>query len=170
MKRVVLVAVIGSVLLAGCGGGADPGAPEGQPKREQATVSVKQVEEVGKVLVDGQGSTLYVNDADRSGTIRCVSACAEAWPPLTLPQGVDEPVAGHGVSAAKLGVATRPDGRKQITANGRPLYRFSGDGAPGTVTGDRVRDRFGDTTFAWTVATPSGTKPTKGGTQPGDGY
>jgi predicted lipoprotein with Yx(FWY)xxD motif len=44
---------------------------------------------------------------------------------------------------------TRPDGTYQLKAGKWPLYRFSGDGAPGDVNGQG----FGG---VWFVVTPTG--------------
>ncbi len=51
---------------------------------------------------------------------------------------------------AELGVITRPDGTKQVTAEGKPLYTFAEDSA-GEVTGDGVSDEFGEQYFTWHV-------------------
>ena len=45
--------------------------------------------------------------------------------------------AGPGISGT-FGTTTRPDGAKQVTHNGQPLYYFTGDSAPGDSTGDGV--------------------------------
>src|ERR1700722_1893487 len=67
-----------------------------------------------------------------SGTSACNGACATAWPPA-LVNG--QATAGPGVTGA-LNVAIRTDGTHQITLDGHPLYRFSGDQNPGDTTGD----------------------------------
>ena len=55
------------------------------------------------------------------------------------PQAVmtDTPVetATAGADAAMLGTITREDGTMQATYNGWPLYYFSGDAAPGNISG-----------------------------------
>ena len=63
-----------------------------------------------------------------------------------------EPTGGDGLT---LGVVTRPDGTRQVTFDGRPLYRFAEDSA-GTVTGNGASDAFGEQEFTWHVATPTG--------------
>ena len=37
-----------------------------------------------------------------------------------------------------LGSLTRTDGAKQISLDGRPLYRYAGDGAPGDTNGEGI--------------------------------
>ena len=37
---------------------------------------------------------------------------------------------------------TRPDGSRQVTFDGRPLYRFAEDSDAGTVTGNGIADSF----------------------------
>src|SRR5690606_20162860 len=39
--------------------------------------------ELGTILVDGEGMTLYVFDNDSGGESACYDACASTWPPLT---------------------------------------------------------------------------------------
>ncbi len=71
------------------------------------------------------------------------------------------------VALAALAVITRDDGGKQVTLDGRPLYRFSEDPAPGKVTGDGFKDDFGGVSFTWHAVTPSGatrtSRPSGGG-------
>ena len=104
---------------------------------------------LGKILVDGQGRTLYLFEADKGPASTCSGACASAWPPLTTK---GKPVAAAGVSAAKLGTTKRSDGTSEVTYNGHPLYTFGGDTAPGTATG-QGSDAFG---AEWYVLSAAG--------------
>jgi predicted lipoprotein with Yx(FWY)xxD motif len=105
--------------------------------------------DLGKILVNGSGRTLYLFEGDKGSASRCNGACASVWPPLTtsgMPSGV------HGVHAGKLGAAKRSDGTSGVTYNGHPLYTYSGDTAPGTATGEGSDD-FG---AHWYVVSPAG--------------
>jgi predicted lipoprotein with Yx(FWY)xxD motif len=121
-----------ALALAGCGGsygGSSDAAPAaGSGEASIALASSK----LGKILVDGEGRTLYLFQADKGTASSCDGACASAWPPVTT---TGKPVAGSGVSAAKLGTTERSDGTSEVTYNGHPLYTFAGDGAPGQTTG-----------------------------------
>ena len=103
---------------------------------------------LGTILVDGAGRTLYVWDRDSTETSTCTGGCATTWPPLLLPAGTNAPVAGNGVSG--LTAAARPDDatKMQVVWNGKPLYFYAADTAPGETKGDGV----GGT---WHVAKPA---------------
>jgi len=93
-------------------------------------VSARTVD-IGRVLADTRGLTLYVYDRDTEpGKSACVDACAEAWPPLTAD--------GAAAPAPDWTTVIRADGSKQWAYKGKPLYRFSGDEKPGETTGDGV--------------------------------
>ena len=55
---------------------------------------------------------------------------------------------GDGVSG-RLATVKRPDGSRQVTLDGRPLYRFAQDSAAGKATGDGVTDNFDGQQFTW---------------------
>jgi predicted lipoprotein with Yx(FWY)xxD motif len=123
------LAVAASWTLAGpgAGGGAWAGTP---------TVQVTANARYGDILTDGAGVALYTLDTDHDGLSTCHGACAQAWPPLTVPHGTD-PTGGPGMPGT-VGVARQTNGTDQVTYNGMPLYTFVGDTAPGQVTGDGV--------------------------------
>jgi predicted lipoprotein with Yx(FWY)xxD motif len=140
-----------SVLLALAGCGTDPsGGPAGS-------------DEDAQILVDPQGFTLYSNDRDTATSVVCVDDCTQFW----VPAAAFEQGSGQD---SRLATLTRPDGTAQATYDGRPLYTFIYDQAPGDVSGDRVTDEFGGTTFLWTAVRlqPSGSAPPGGGG--GGGY
>ena len=84
----------------------------------------------GKIIVDGQGRTLYLFDAERTPIPKCYGACAVAWPPLLI---ATSPAAGGGLSQALIATVTRSDGSMQVTYNGHDLYLYAGDRSPGEI-------------------------------------
>jgi predicted lipoprotein with Yx(FWY)xxD motif len=88
---------------------------------------------LGRVLVDAHGKTLYIWAHDKGSKSTCNGDCAEYWPPL-LTRG--KPVASGGAKAALLGTSRRSDGRMQVTYAGHPLYYFVQDSRPGQTKGE----------------------------------
>lgn len=163
LRRVPILAVAaGTLALAACGGGGGngyggaPASPKvaASPKAAGATLAVRSVSG-GKVLVDGSGNTLYSPDQERSGTIKCTSSCTQIWPPDTIGAGTRVPTSVPGMHGT-IGTLHRPDGTRQLTFDGRPLYTFTLDGGPGTVTGDGTKDSFDGTNFTWHAIRPAG--------------
>jgi predicted lipoprotein with Yx(FWY)xxD motif len=159
MRRPTLLltcaAVATSLALAACGG--DSGSAMSVSAAAPDTVAIKHVEGLGEVLVDAGGKALYTPDQDTAKRIRCTGECTSFWQPLA--PGAAEPTAPDAVGT--LAVIRRPDGGRQVTADGRPLYTFSED-APGSITGDGFRDKFGGRTFIWHLVL-AGTGPSTSG-------
>jgi predicted lipoprotein with Yx(FWY)xxD motif len=88
---------------------------------------------LGTILTDGRGFTVYDFEADQGTTSACFDACAEAWPPVPAPGGALQ--VGAGVKKSLVGQTDRADGTQQLTYDGRPLYYYAGDSAPGSTTG-----------------------------------
>lgn len=98
-------------------------------------VSTAQNATLGKrVLVTSTGRTLYTLSAETKGTFICTGGCLSTWPPLILKRGATPTGVAH------LGVVKRPDGRRQATYRGRPLYRFASDRKKGDAGGEGFRD------------------------------
>ena len=98
---------------------------------------------VGKILVNNKGQTLYLFQADKGSASTCNGACASVWPPV-ITNGA--PIVSAGVSSAKLGTTSRSDGTTEVTYNGHPLYTFAGDISPGEASGEgnpTLRSRMG---------------------------
>jgi predicted lipoprotein with Yx(FWY)xxD motif len=119
------------------------------------TLSTRQLSGVGTVLVDASGMTVYSPDQEAAGTIRCTADCLSFWFPvivsssagLTLPSGL-----GGVVSTIR-----RPDdGQMQVTYNGKPLYTFKLDQAPGQDHGANFSDGFNGTDFTWRTVNAGG--------------
>jgi predicted lipoprotein with Yx(FWY)xxD motif/uncharacterized protein GlcG (DUF336 family) len=101
--------------------------------------------QMGTILVDGQGMSLYTYAKDTPGTSTCTGGCATAWPPLYIADG-GTIEAGTGVTGT-LSIIDRPDGTYQVAYNSMPLYLWAKDTKPGDVTGDGVAG-------VWHVAKP----------------
>ena len=112
----------------------------------------------GRVLARN-GATLYT----LSGGMACDAQCLATWPAVTLPSQDKSATAGPGVTRAKLGVTSGPNGARQVTYGGHALYRYVGDTARGQVNGD-LTDQWGK----WTaVVTAKGSTGTSSGTDNG---
>lgn len=117
--------------------------------------------DLGDILVDGEGKTLYVFDNDTDENSTCYDDCQANWPPLT-----EEVEAGEGVDASLLSTSEREDGSAQVTYAGRPLYYFAADQAPGDTNGQGIGD-------VWWVVGPDGEATAGaagGGEDDGSGY
>jgi len=107
---------------------------------------------LGNIVVDAKGMSLYyfTKDVKDSGTSACTGGCLTAWPPLITTS--DTPKV-EGVTGT-VGTIATPEGAKQVTLNGMPLYYFQKDTKAGDVLGQGVNN-------VWYVADPSGEMITK---------
>lgn len=164
--KVVLVIGATALGVAGCGGGddeADAGASTAGASA--GIVSVASVDGTD-VLVDSQGRTLYSAAVEQDGKIVCVDACTSFWDPLVGTS--DDAKSASSELDADLGVVARPDGDKQLTFDGRPLYTFAEEGA-GQLEGDGFVDDFQGTRFEWEAARADGGSGSAGSNAPSDG-
>jgi predicted lipoprotein with Yx(FWY)xxD motif len=155
-KRVGVVAGMAVIALAvtGCGGSYGGGSSPAKANSGTASVDVAN-SNLGKILVDGSGRTLYLFEADKGTSSKCDGACASVWPPLTTN---GKPQAQAGISAAKLGTTKRNDGKVEVTYAGHPLYYYVSDTKPGQLSGEGL-DQFG---APWDAVAPSGKGIDKG--------
>lgn len=173
MKRtyavIAIVALLAAVTAAGCGGGSSTGSEGGYGGGEKesagttnastkpagaeaAAISVNNLGgDVGRVLVDSRGFTLYYFKKDKGGKSACYGGCAGVWPPLTT-DGATKGMGG--VQAPRLGTTTRSDGTVQVTYAGWPLYTYVADRKPGEDNGTDVKS-FG---ASWYPLHPNGEK------------
>lgn len=130
------------------GYGSDTGADASAPK-EAGQLAVWDSKELGKVLTDSQGFTLYRFDKDTASPPKsnCEGDCAKTWP--VVPAGNAKVAAG--TDASLMGEVTRADGTKQLTVDGWPMYRYAKDTGPGEANGQGV----GGT---WFASAPDGKK------------
>jgi predicted lipoprotein with Yx(FWY)xxD motif len=124
------------------------------------TLEVTEHDQLGPILTDGEGMTLYMLDADQPGESTCYDACAENWPPVTISS---DPEVGEQVNTTAIGVIQRTDGQLQLTYNQHPLYYFQNDEAAGDVQGHQVEGAGG----LWTAVSPEGEPVTAGQGQGG---
>lgn len=125
-----------------------PSSGPAQSSKASAAVELKTGSSPeGSIVVDAKGMSLYffTKDTKDSGSSACTGSCLVQWPPLTTTSGA--PTA-EGVTG-KLGTITTPDGKKQVTLNGMPLYYFAKDTKPGDVLGQGVGG-------VWYLSDPSG--------------
>ncbi|MGW2486209.1 SCO0930 family lipoprotein [Streptomyces sp. NPDC001606] len=123
-------------------GSAAPAAPAGK-------LTAAANAELGKVVTDGAGMTLYRFDEDTANPPKsnCSGDCATTWPPVPA----DDATAGAGIDKALLGEVTRADGSKQLTIAGWPAYRYAKDAKAGDVKGQGVGGK-------WFALAPDGKK------------
>jgi predicted lipoprotein with Yx(FWY)xxD motif len=150
MKRfmIALAAVVAVLALAACGGAGNDSSDSSPAARsgETATVSVEELGDSGRVLVDSAGNALYAADEEADSSVVCADACTSFWIPLTIEGGAPS---GDSLPS-ELGVVERGDGTSQVTFDGKRLYTFVED-KPGEVTGDGFSDAFDGQQFTWHV-------------------
>jgi predicted lipoprotein with Yx(FWY)xxD motif len=143
-----LLAVVGAVVIAGCGGGSSSTSAESTGSSSESTtaststssggsgtIAGAEVAGLGTVLVDSSGMTVYMFTPDEGTTSVCYGGCEAAWPPVVAS---GKPTAGEGAMSSALGTTKRKDGTLQVTYEGHPLYTYADDKAPGEANGNEV--------------------------------
>ncbi len=102
------------------------------------------------MLVNADGSTLYLYEFDRQGVSRCKGICAVDWPPLLVSDERGHARFGRGVNSALVGTVRRANGSLQLTYNGWPLYSWRQDSEPGEASGENYD------MGAWLAISPNG--------------
>jgi predicted lipoprotein with Yx(FWY)xxD motif len=143
------VLVLAALAAAGCGSSHASGssAPPKTADGQSATVGVAN-DNLGKILIDSHGRTLYLFRRDSGTKSACTGACPIDWPPL---RATGKPTVGGGAAASSVTTSARSDGKAQVTYNGHPLYLFSGDQKPGDTNGEGV-NAFGGLWYALSSA------------------
>jgi predicted lipoprotein with Yx(FWY)xxD motif len=164
-KRLAKVAAptavaLSAIAIAACGSGSSskhtstgtsapaPSSAQSSTSASSGTVDLAK-SSLGPILIDSQGRTLYLWQADTGTKSTCTGACASAWPPLVT---TSKPTAGSGVTSSLLGTTKRTNGTEQVTYSGHPLYRFAGDTASHKTNG-QGSNGFG---APWYVLSPRG--------------
>jgi predicted lipoprotein with Yx(FWY)xxD motif len=140
------LALAAALLLAACGDDDDGGEASATASSSDA-ISTESIEGT-EVLVDAEGRALYVADQEQDGEVVCTAGCLEIWDPVLVSElGTDPESFGSEFADVR-----RPDGGRQLTLEGSPLYTFTEEG-PGELTGDGLVDSFDGTEFSWSAAT-----------------
>jgi predicted lipoprotein with Yx(FWY)xxD motif len=150
MKKLMIPVAAGAlaVALASCGSNTDNNSSGSSGS-------------ASSVLMDSSGLALYSPDNESASNVRCIGACTQIWKPV-------RPGALKAGDVGKLAVITRPDGSKQLSAAGKPLYTFAQD-KPGAINGNGASDAFGKQTFTWHVVQAKGAAPAQSAPMP-SGY
>jgi predicted lipoprotein with Yx(FWY)xxD motif len=143
-----LAVAASAVLLAACGGDSGGGSTAAMQSSANDLVSTRSVDGTS-VLADSQGRTLYSADVEKGRKILCTGGCTSFWKPITA--SPKEAKAAAADLNLDLGDVTRPDGARQLTLDGKPLYTFTQEG-PGKLEGNGFVDDFNGTHFVWTAA------------------
>ncbi|GGO42187.1 lipoprotein [Streptomyces daqingensis] len=110
-------------------------APDGNKASGANADQLKTVKnaELGEILADGEGRTLYRFDKDSAWPMKsnCKGECLKSWKPA---KPVDKNKIS-GVDPKLLTTYKRPDGVQQLTIDCWPLYWFTGDKEPGDING-----------------------------------
>ena len=139
LKRIATASIVVTLVASGA---AFAGA------RSTGTKVTLHSTSLGKVLATSTGRTLYLYTPDGKNKSNCVGSCAAAWPPLMTPS---KPIAGMGVKQALLSTTKRANGKLQVTYNGHPLYRYTGDSGAGQTNGE-------GSSGVWFVVSAAGNK------------
>jgi predicted lipoprotein with Yx(FWY)xxD motif len=153
-KYITLVAALVAMVVAGSALSASTG-------RSARVVSTAKNSSIGAtVLVNLQGRTLYSLSVERKGKFICTDkTCHSFCHPLVVKAGVTP------TGAKSLATVRRPDGRRQVTYRGGPLYTFSGDQRRSDAKGEGFKD-----VGVWHAATVGATAPPPATTTTGGGY
>lgn len=98
----------------------------------EARLGQVRTTDIGPVLVDAKGYTLYVHAEDPPGESHCTPACTVYWPPV-------EPAAGARAEG-DFSIIVRQGGTRQWAYKGKPLYRFAFEVGPGHTGGEGAAD------------------------------
>jgi predicted lipoprotein with Yx(FWY)xxD motif len=95
---------------------------------------------LGEVLTTGNKQAIYVWNREPKGKVRCTGACAQAWPPVVVKNGVVVAMHVKGIKG-DFGTVRRANASRQLTFNGRALYTYANE-KPGQVKCNNVQGWF----------------------------
>jgi predicted lipoprotein with Yx(FWY)xxD motif len=144
------VLVLSALTFAACANGGNVTTLSAPPTTDPSLTLTLQRSPAGPILATGNGNTLYDFVPDTPTHSACVNdGCVFQWPPLV----VNGPVrVEKGLDLSLLGTLKRPDGSKQLSYGGHPLYTYNLDVTVGMVTGQAIDQNGG----LWYVLGPRG--------------
>jgi predicted lipoprotein with Yx(FWY)xxD motif len=144
-RPIAIIAVL-ALTLAACGGGDTTDTTEAGPGADStsgggtATTGGAAMDgihlaetDLGPVLANAEGFTLYIFTQDTDGASTCYDSCADLWPPVP-----GDATIGSDLDASIFSTITRDDGADQLAVNGMPLYLYVPDASPGDTNGQGV--------------------------------
>ncbi len=102
---------------------------------QDVTINIYKASDTVSFLTDSQGLSLYISLNDKPGKSNCTADCLTAWKPVLVNGRV---IPGNGVVQANLGVILLPNGSRQVTYLGAPLYTYYKDINPGDTNGQGI--------------------------------
>ena len=120
--------------LAACGNEAPQATPQ-QEAPAKAEVKIAQ-SDLGPILVDQMGRTLYAFTKDENKSSACDADCIAVWPALTAQSKVD------AKDGADEKLVTQIDESSQAVYGEWPLYYYVGDQVAGDLNGQGVDDEW----------------------------
>ena len=125
--------------------GQEPSQQMGAAVGEMVTSLATAETDLGTIVVDDKGMTVYQYSPDTQGgdESACNAQCLASWPPVH-----GDMATGNGVTG-EIGSITGTDGQPQLTLNGWPLYYYVGDSAAGQTRGQAIDG-------IWWVLSPAG--------------
>ena len=121
------------MLLAACSG-AGSGATASPSSSGAAVVLKVSQSDLGMILTDADGRTLYAFTKDTAEKSACSGDCAANWPALTVVSG-QQASAGDGATGEWIHSITRDDGTTQVSYGDHPLYYYAADTTAGDTNG-----------------------------------
>ena len=126
-----------------------PPSTNAKPPIGDVSLGIDDRGDLGRIVVDGTGRTLYAFSKDTPNQPTCYDACADTWIPL-LAEG--DLASGIGIEVAAATTVARHDGGNQVTYKGIPLYQYAGDKADRDANGQGLVMFGGE----WHVLTKDG--------------
>ncbi|WP_405812287.1 SCO0930 family lipoprotein [Streptomyces sp. NBC_01520] len=110
--------------------------PAGAEPADLAGLSVRKDPELGDIVVDKRGMTVYRFTKDSAWPMKsaCTGDCLKKWPVVSPVQKNDV----EGVTTKGFTTFDRPDGIRQQSVDCWPIYTYSGDAEPGDTNGQGV--------------------------------